>query len=57
MVDLSLETRVLLLAELELKFDDLLLFPQIGDQGAKFREFGVCVVGSLRLSRLVVVGG
>lgn len=53
MVDLSLETRVLLLAELELEFDDLLLFPQIGYQRPKFGELGVCVVGSLRFARVV----
>lgn len=44
MVDLRLETCGLLLAKVQLKLDDLLLFAEVGDQGPKFRELSVVVI-------------
>ena len=47
MVDLSLQTRVLLLAELQLKFDDFLLLSEVGDERTKLRELRVRIIGRL----------
>ena len=55
MVDLRLEPHVLLLAEIELEFDDFLLLAQVSDQRAKLNELGIIIhdvpVASLRSSR------
>ena len=45
MVDLGLESCVLLLPELQLKFNDLLLLAQVRDKGAELRELRVVISG------------
>ena len=45
MVDLGLESCILLLPELQLKFNDLLLLAQVRDKGAELRKLRVVISG------------
>ena len=51
MVDLRLQSSVLLLGELELEFNDLLLLPEVRNQRTQLSELRVCIV-----CRLCVTG-
>ena len=51
MVDLRLQSSVLLLGELELKFNYLLLLPEVRNQRTQLSELRVCIV-----CRLCVTG-
>ena len=51
MVDLRLQSSVLLLSELELEFNDLLLLPEVRNQRTQLSELRVCIV-----CRLCVTG-
>jgi hypothetical protein len=50
-LDLSLQTSIFLLAQLKLEINNLLLFPQVRNNGTQFREFGVRIVGRLAFPR------
>ena len=52
MVNLSLQSRVLLLAEFQLKLDDLLLLAQIRHERTEFRDLGVGIISGLSFARL-----